>query len=160
MKYTFPVMCEGKPHYVTIREEGDDVVVMFTNHDDIKKDALVASMRGTGEPGDCFGVFSEVTGSGGKALSLFLISEAYEGNCKTVSFLLRAGADPNVQTERGFTPLHWAVSMDHEDTAEVLLEAGADPNLKNHYGRGPMEVAKSIPSDRIVDLLKKYGARE
>ena len=49
----------------------------------------------------------------------------------TIAALLEAGADPNVRTRFGLTPLHEAVDVpDGLNTVIALLRAGGDPNAK------------------------------
>ena len=45
---------------------------------------------------------------------------------------LRPGADTNVQTEGGDTPLHRAAEEGYADIVATLLEAGADPSVLDH----------------------------
>jgi ankyrin repeat protein len=42
--------------------------------------------------------------------------------------LLRHGADPNAKTQRGKTPLHFAVASGREDLCQILLANGSNPN--------------------------------
>jgi ankyrin repeat protein len=42
--------------------------------------------------------------------------------------LLRHGADPNAKTQRGKTPLHFAVASGREDLCHILLQNGSNPN--------------------------------
>lgn len=42
--------------------------------------------------------------------------------------LLEAGADVDVQDNKGMCPLHWAVHRAHLDTVRLLLGAKAYPN--------------------------------
>ena len=53
------------------------------------------------------------------------------GSLQIVQFLLEHRANPNLQDEEGYTPLHFA---DDKQIAEVLLEYGANPNLRNTHG--------------------------
>jgi len=63
--------------------------------------------------------------------------------------LLAAGADPNLASARGRTPLTAAVLAKKLELAELLLNAGADPNL---VAPGSVESAAT--------LADKQGARE
>lgn len=70
--------------------------------------------------------------------------------------LLEHGADPNIRNFMGNTAL--LKSDDSYYTVLTLLEHGADPNVKNEDGVTPL--LKFSSNKRIVDLLKKYGAKE
>ncbi len=54
---------------------------------------------------------------------------AARGNCPMCALLLRLGADLNVVSDSGYTPLMWSlVNGSSEDAAELLLKAGANPD--------------------------------
>lgn len=46
------------------------------------------------------------------------------------SALLEHGADANVESKAGFTPLHLSAQKGHHDMTNLLVEHGADPNHK------------------------------
>lgn len=66
-----------------------------------------------------------------------LMRAVLKGNFKSVQFLLKNSANPNIQTKSGSTALFHAVSHSWKDAAanedpkfvKILLEYGADPNL-------------------------------
>jgi hypothetical protein len=67
--------------------------------------------------------------------------------------LLDHGADPNLATRDGVTPLFRAVERIYVSSVEVLLAKGADPSIKG-YGKTPLEKAQellqSIGSNRHI----------
>jgi ankyrin len=81
--------------------------------------------------------------------------------------LLAAGANPNIASKAGETPLHWAVINSDAKLVRALLEAGANPNVstqsKKAVGRGagkatPLHFAASRANIEIVDRLLEAGA--
>ncbi len=67
-------------------------------------------------------------------------------------FLIEKGADVTVETEDGYTPLHWAKNA---EITKLLLDAGADVNTKDEDGRMPLREARNI---EILMLLLDAGA--
>jgi ankyrin repeat protein len=92
-----------------------------------------------------------------------------------VSFLIDAGADPNVGAER-FTALHAAILRQNEEHVALLLAHGADPNLKigdwtpvergnpadyihkSWVGASPLWLAAGFSSAAVVKRLLDAGA--
>lgn len=61
----------------------------------------------------------------------------------------------------GFTPLHSAALLGHEDTARLLLESGADIIRRGFEGDTQLHIAinavKSEETEGVVRLLKNKG---
>ena len=70
-----------------------------------------------------------------------LIFAAREGDADTAKVLLDAGADINLATNYGWTPLLTATNNRHYKLAAMLLERGANPNLANRGGWTPLYIA-------------------
>ena len=66
------------------------------------------------------------------------------GDVAEVRVLLDARADPNAQTLRGFSPLHFAYQYEHEECVNLLLQHGARVDVKSTLGKTPgqMKVSK------------------
>ena len=86
---------------------------------------------------------------GGQTSPIF---HAAEKGSITTNALLKAGADPNLQSLIGSTPLHMALSCRNLDVVRALLNTGADPNLKTKK-RGDVE-------SYITVLEEDFGREE
>jgi len=64
-------------------------------------------------------------------------------NIEMIEFLFKHGADPNVQDNEGWTPLHAVCQYGFTDVAKLLLKHGADPGIPN--------VDNELPVDLIDD---------
>lgn len=73
--------------------------------------------------------------------------------------LLTAGADPNIPTERGNTPLHIAAYRGHMEMVKFLLSKGAEPSRRNKQGKTPEELARRYRHGDIADLLRAATTR-
>jgi uncharacterized protein len=70
-----------------------------------------------------------------------LLYAARSGCYACVEALIGAGADVNVPTPEGVTPLMIALDNDHNDVAKLLLDRGADPNVWDWWGRTALYIA-------------------
>ena len=75
-------------------------------------------------------------------------------------FLISQGADVNAKTNSGRTPLMLAAIRGWVYKAEVLIVQGADVNAKANKGETALSLAKENGKTEIVELLRKYGAKE
>jgi ankyrin repeat protein len=69
--------------------------------------------------------------------------------------LLEHGADLNVQTDRGSTPLHIAARDMGTEFVRVLLEHGANVGAKDNKGRTPLH---EVRTDEIARMLLEHDA--
>jgi len=74
-----------------------------------------------------------------------------------LEFLLYKGANPNIRTDKGVSPLGVAVSLDWPDGAAALLEKGARANDPDGTGETPLIAAVHQRSLELVKLLLKSG---
>jgi ankyrin repeat protein len=79
------------------------------------------------------------------------------GHCAVIELLLSAGADVNVRSASGWTPLMRACNTGKLAAARLLLAAGADTDARNDegytaYGRVPGTC------DELLALLRQRGA--
>ncbi|XP_060689120.1 ankyrin repeat domain-containing protein 53 [Hemiscyllium ocellatum] len=85
---------------------------------------------------------------GWSPIHLILNKECQFRALKCLQYLLQIGADPNVQTNEGLTPLHQAAEVGLLDCIMALVAAGADVTAKDSRGHRP------------IDLAKIYGHRQ
>ena len=78
-----------------------------------------------------------------------------EGARAVAAALLAAGADPNVEQEGGWTPLHAAALHGDLDLVELLLRHGADPASASVDGKTPGDLAREKGHARVVERLAR-----
>jgi ankyrin repeat protein len=96
---------------------------------------------------------------------------ALSGDVKVMRLLVEAGADPNIATDGGTTPLmaaagvNWTVSQTFDEGPAALLEAvklahslGNDVNAENSMGLRAIHGAANRGSDEIIRFLVEKGA--
>ena len=76
--------------------------------------------------------------------------------------LIEKGADVNVQSRDGSTPLHSAAFLGRAEIAELLIQQGADVSPKNHRGETPLDASMVDweTTNFIAGLLKIKVAAE
>jgi ankyrin repeat protein len=84
-----------------------------------------------------------------------LLYAARNGCADCVEALIGAGADVNVPTPEGVTPLMVSLDNDHNDVATLLLDRGANPHVADWWGR----TALLIVVDRKASLGGGRGGR-
>jgi len=97
---------------------------------------------------------------------------ALSGDTATMKLLAQHGADPNLPTLAGTTPLmaaagvNWTVGQTYTesvqarlDAVSLCLELGADVNATNSMGLTALLGAVNRGSNDIIELLVKRGAR-
>ena len=84
-----------------------------------------------------------------------------EWELKDIDFLLKNGADVNVQDRNGDAPLHFAV-YHNPTTVKKLIVLGADLNVQNNHGFTPLMNAcvgeENYGDHKAVALLIAHGA--
>ena len=108
-----------------------------------------------------------------------LLHYAVAANMNDIVMTLIDKIDPNIQDNKGNTPLHVAVKNNFLDLIDILLKKGSNPNLVNlsgkkaielaftenafkmiqHYTQGSKEEENNSEEDEI-DLLKKIVAEQ
>ncbi len=81
--------------------------------------------------------------------------EAKDGKVQGLEYLLKNGANPNLQTsfeDSLDAALHWACKKGKHKSVELLMKYGADKNLKNNAGQTPVDLATD---ESIISLFKK-----
>jgi ankyrin repeat protein len=97
---------------------------------------------------------------------------ALSADTATMKLLVQHGADPNLATPAGTTPLmaaagvNWVVAQTYTeskqaqlDAVRLCLELGADVNAANSMGLTPLLGAANRGSNEIIELLVARGAR-
>ncbi|WP_338405958.1 ankyrin repeat domain-containing protein [Wolbachia endosymbiont (group A) of Longitarsus flavicornis] len=77
----------------------------------------------------------------------------YYGNPDMVSFLIDKGANIEIRSKEGKTPLHLAVEEAKQNVINLLLDRGADIEAKNNDGKTPLYLAAYNNDSGVIELL-------
>lgn len=88
-----------------------------------------------------------------------LIMATWGGHTETVRTLLENGANPNAKSEGGWTAIAHASRKGYFEIARLLIEKGAEVNVQLPDGNTPLSWAKATENPKMVELLKRAGAR-
>lgn len=91
-----------------------------------------------------------------------LLLACFRDDSAAVAALLRAGAEPNVTSSEGDTPLRWWVAKKDYETVRQLLEAGAHKTINQFgglEGLTPLGIAASNFDIPMIELLLRAGAK-
>lgn len=69
--------------------------------------------------------------------------------------VLSMNFDPNLQNDKGYTPLAFAAMKGNPRMVQLLLRSGANPNLQTKEGDTPTELALRFGHPEIADMLKR-----
>ncbi|MCK4292302.1 MAG: ankyrin repeat domain-containing protein, partial [Planctomycetes bacterium] len=90
----------------------------------------------------------------------------YQGDIELVKLFLSHGADVNAKGYsncvgwEGWTPFHVACRNGNKTIVEMFISSGADVNAKTDAGDTPFSLARKKQRAKVVELLKKHGAKK
>jgi ankyrin repeat protein len=131
---------------------------MSTDHFDVKS-LFATEIRQLIEAN--FGDVKTYRGKDG-ATALHIMGDN-DDNAEIVKVLISMGADVDNKTDRGVSPLHWAISQGNGniEIVKVLVSQRANVNIKDNYGITPLHLAafrKLMASVEIAKILVTHGA--
>jgi ankyrin repeat protein len=92
------------------------------------------------------------------ALDYNLMIAASKGYSLEIERLIKNGADVNAKSEKGVTPLIFAVANNQTRTVNLLLKFGADVNTITSEAETPLLVAVKNQNTEITEALIRAGA--
>ena len=92
----------------------------------------------------------------GTGTTLLMVASR-EGKLEVVQFLIKNGADINVQTKAGWTALHYAAGWKMSECVDLLLKCGADKTLMNALEQTPEQVAHNRGHIEIAEKIASYS---
>jgi len=76
---------------------------------------------------------------------------------RVVETLLKAGANPNLQTKDGMSALMGAAARGHHEICSLLVRFGADVNLKHSKGLTALSIANAAGQQSIAEFLRSVA---
>ena len=78
-------------------------------------------------------------------------------NINKIRRLIEAGADVNIELERGDMPLHWTAKYNHLELAQLLISSGVDLEAEDDECYKPLYWAIEYNSLEVAQLLISSG---
>lgn len=78
-----------------------------------------------------------------------------KNNVAYAAKVLSMNFDPNLHSDKGFTPLAFAAMKGNPRMVALLLRSGANPNLQTKDGDTPAELALRCGHIEVADMLKR-----
>ncbi len=86
---------------------------------------------------------------------LMLVAE--KGDTELVTLMLKAGADPDIQSNAGMTALHSAIKSQVIDCIDALIDHPCSLELKTDDGRTPLHTAGWAANAHAITRLLKLA---
>jgi len=90
--------------------------------------------------------------------NLLYVASGARGGLEVVNLLLLAGADLNMTSNQGRTPLHTAAAWCNVDIVAALLNAGARTDIMNNENKNALDVVCARPRDRREKVIALFLA--
>jgi ankyrin repeat protein len=87
-----------------------------------------------------------------------LIEALHKKYLDLANYLIEQGADVNLKTQAGWSPIKMAVFMGYGETLRSLLQAGANVNERDNQGKTPLMWASIKGHSDIARMLIQAGA--
>ena len=84
---------------------------------------------------------------------------AYLGHQNVAAILLKNGADINIRSSDGRTPLIWTAFRNHKRLAQFLLENGATTDAEDNDGWNALDIAIIRMNYEVALLLYNVGIK-
>ncbi|KAG9274538.1 ankyrin repeat domain-containing protein 53 isoform X1 [Astyanax mexicanus] len=91
---------------------------------------------------------------GRRPLHMVLSPQSKPHSHTCLTYLLQHGAQHNVSTDEGLTPLHMAAAEGLKNCVETLVEVGADTHAIDKHGHTPLDLARLWGHRVIARFLK------
>uniref|UniRef100_A0A3Q4B155 LEM domain-containing protein n=1 Tax=Mola mola TaxID=94237 RepID=A0A3Q4B155_MOLML len=95
-------------------------------------------------------------GSRGVAAIHLAAGKETEKNTRCLKMLLQYGANPNIKSSEGLTPLHITALWGCYQNLKLLLMNGGNPNSKDNEGNTPGQLAVQQENRKCAQLLQEY----
>jgi len=94
-----------------------------------------------------------IPGSIRGALDYNLMIAAERGYTREIDRLVQEGADIFSETDKGVTPLIFAIANNHTEITKILLAYGSDPNKMTLLQETPLIIAVKNQNSEIAEAL-------
>lgn len=85
----------------------------------------------------------------------YLMLATRNGKFDMIQLLVECGENVNARNKRGYTALHYAISLGRYDVVDYLINNNAEVNMLDHNGMTPLMIAASAyPDENMLNIVK------
>lgn len=133
---------------------GNNALTLAVENFDNYKGMIPLLLEAGADPNSKVGSSGQINSTAlGKITSMALNSKSQE-EYQIIEMFLSHGANANLTTKTGTTPLMQAAYKGDVRLVKLFLEHGADPNLKDKQGSTALDMAKKKNHQEVIDLLQ------
>ncbi|MCK4309044.1 MAG: ankyrin repeat domain-containing protein [Candidatus Atribacteria bacterium] len=133
---------------------GNNALTLAVGNFDNYKEMIPLLLEAGADPNSKVGSSGQINSTALGKITRQALHSKTEEDYRIIEMFLSHGANANLTTKTGTTPLMQAAYKGDMRLVKLFLEYGADPNLKDKQGKTALDMAKKKNHQEVIDLLQ------